>query len=78
MVTVKIQGELPIDETAAELLNVLSSSRFTREVYLALPHRIRSRLSMEAVALALNEIHCRTAGVLRQRNAAERAIALQR
>lgn len=71
-----MQGELPIDETAAELLNAMSSARFTRHVYLSLPHHVRSRLSMEEVTRALNEIHCRTAGVLRQRNAAERAIAL--
>jgi hypothetical protein len=74
MVTVKIEGQLTIDDNAAELLHAMSSSRLTRAMYRALPLEITRRMSLEQVQIALNAIHCQTAGVLRQRHAALHAI----
>lgn len=74
MIRVKIEETLKVDDTAAELLNALSSARFTRAVFRALPLSVTAGRSVEELIEALNSIHCQTARMIRQRDAALRAI----
>jgi hypothetical protein len=70
MVAVTITSQITIDDSAADILNRLSSDQLADKVAAALEHQY----SRAEVLQRLNAVHCETARILKARAAAEKAL----